>query len=749
VKFRLRPRQPVAGLFLFAAMGIVAAEYCPASPLMPLVLLSILAALLVLRPTSAGTLLFTTGVFFMLHDFRIMDDPGGKLATSFTQKPLPVRATGIVVSEPQKRQASGNFPSTRFRLRLESLENSGSPPGTENAVVMATWFGTPPDYGDRVSITGMASNIASPRNPGQFDYKAYLKRLGIDSEISMRYPNDGEVLGGDHGNPMIAAAISTRQWMQEKLRLGLEDSPEAAGLIQGMTLGRKEEASIDTLALFQRTGTLHLFVVNGLHIGMFTAIAFLIVRLFGAGRRLSVALVVPLIWGYMLLTGLNPGSIRATIMATVLLSGQLVDRKSLMLNNLSAAGLVLLLCNTNELFMPGFKFSMGVVFAIIVLAGRLQAFFLKFGTPDPFLPRSLWSTFQTAAYSCWHHVSQLLGVSTAACLGSLPFTMEYFHLLSPSAVVANLIIVPAAFVVLLLGLLAIVSATLSSTLAATFNSMNWAVAKFILCAVHLIARIPGGHFYVEAPGLRTPPACEINILDLDAGAAIHVRASGSDWLIDCGNPFNYGSILQPYLRSRGVNRLTGFISTHAGASYTGAATLLKNDFALKQNFGLERGANAAARNDLVAVSDQVKIRVLYPPPGLNARASADKALVLQLEYLGIRVLLMPGSGLSAEQWLAGNERDLHSAILVTSPRGTKRTGARDFIEAVRPRVIIRTSPKFPPAAHNGEPSADDGARNGIQLFSQDQTGALHIELNRDGFSIRPFIGNQIFRSNSR
>ena len=341
--------------------------------MIPLVLLLVIAALLAWRPSRAGSMIFAAGVFFLLHDFHVLDDRGAKLAHEFLQRSLQVKVTGVVISEPQVRQSTGPIPSSRFRLRLETI-GAGNQNRPESAVVMATWLGPPPDYGDRVSITGEASNIAPPRNPGQFDYREYLRRLGIDSEIRMHYPNDGEVLENGHGNPLVAFALSVRQWMQEKLRLDLEDSPDAAGIIQGMVLGRKDETSSDIQELFQRTGTLHLFVVNGLHIGMFTAIAFLFIRFFGTGRRLSVVLVVPLIWFYTLLTGLNPGSIRASIMATVLLSGQLVDRKPVTMNNLAAAGLALLLYDTSELFMPGFQFSLGVVFAIILLAGRLQTF---------------------------------------------------------------------------------------------------------------------------------------------------------------------------------------------------------------------------------------------------------------------------------------------------------------------------------------------------------------------------------------
>jgi len=734
----------MVGLFLCAAAGIVAADYFAVDPLVPLILLPAIAGLLCWRRSSMGTHLFVACAFFLLHDFHLLDMPGKKLAREFSDEPLPVVATGVIVSDPEAKRNVRDFPASRFHLHLESIETGGKIL-RENAVVVATWRGEPPEYGDRVSITGEAVNIAPPRNPGQFDYRAYAHRLGIYSEIRMPYPNDGEIMENDLGNPVIAFAIASRKWMQEKLRLDLEDSSEAAGLIQGMVLGQKNETPEEIRELFQRTGTLHLFVVNGLHIGMFSYIAFMFASFLGAGRRLSVVILIPMIFFYALLTGLSAGSVRASIMAAIVLGTQFVDRKPVTLNNLAAAGLGILLWDTNELFMTGFQFSAGVVFAIIVFAARFQRFFMKFGTPDSFLPRSLWSRVQKAVHFCFHHLSQILGVSTAAFIGSLPFTAIYFHMLPLAAVVANLVIVPVAFLILMEGILSILSAVFSNTLAAIFNTVNGMLARIVLWAVHLFAQIPYGHIYVGAPGLHTPPACEITVLHLSAGAAIHIRSSGKDWLIDCGNTVTYQGVVATYLHSRGVNRLDGFIASHGGANYIGASDSVKRDFTPERTDGLP----LAAPNTSLEISDHVKIHVLYPPPGLNSRSADDKALVLMAKCEGRRVLIMPGSSLSAERWLLENVHDLGSDIIIRSQHGADIADDLEFINAVHPKAVVCLAPDFPDTAQIDETWADEVVKHHIPLFRQDQTGAVRIALDRDGFSVRAFVGNQTFLSNSR
>lgn len=760
MKIPRSPRQPLVGLFLFATAGIAASEYSPGKTAVPvaLALFGASAAFAVWRRTTAGVLLCTACAFFLLHRPSREDSAGRALAPVFEGKPL-VKATGIIISEPQIKQNARGGLSSEFRLQLESIEMENSTV-RESAVVQARWAGDSPAYGDRVAITGGAENIAPPRNPGQFDYAGYMHRLGIYTEISMLDATSGEVLDGGHGNPVVALALKTRHWVQQKLQLGLEDSPNVSGLIQSLTLGLKNETPEETRELFQRTGTLHLFVVNGLHVGMFTAIMFLLVRMCGAGRRLSIAIVIPLIFFYALLTGSSTGSIRASIMAAVLLGGLLVDGKPVMLNNLAAAGLVILAWNTNELFMPGFQFSFGVVFTIILMAGWLQRRLEGFGRPDEFLPRSLWNLRQKAAYFCARHTSQMLAVSTAAGIGAVPFSAAYFNLFTPASVIANMVVVPIAFLILAYGILSAIGGAFSGWLSVLYNNVNWVLAHAILWVVQLFAQVPLGHRYVEIPRPGAKPLCEITVLDLGDGGAVHVRSAGRDWLVDCGNASPYETIVKNYLHSRGVNRLDGFVVSHGNSKFIGAAVAVENDFAPAESLdsplddrsparrvfhdwlaGQARARTTLKRGDEFNISPNAKIRVLYPPPDSPARLADDKALVLQLECAGCRVLFMNGAGSIAEQWLVNNETDLRCDILVRSPHAGETF---DLIDAARPKAIICSCSTYVAAGRIDEDWATGVATRGIRLFREDETGAVTVGLDPGKFTLAAFMGGQTF-----
>src|SRR5207244_8109054 len=97
--------------------------------------------------------------------------------------------------------------------------------------------------------------------------------------------------------------------------------------------------------------------------------------------------------------------------------------------------------------------------------------------------------------------------------------------------------------------------------------------------VHLFAQIPGGHYYVEHPRVSEDAKARITVLDVGAGAAVHLRTQGADWLFDCGSERDYERVVRDYLHAAGVNRLDGLLLTHVVSLHIGGvATLLGSLF---------------------------------------------------------------------------------------------------------------------------------------------------------------------------
>jgi len=763
----LRPRQPFIGLAFAALVGIVMADYWEL-PLRFLGAAVVVAAVLVWwRPRTAAGLALTALAFATLHTVRFHHDPARLVAGGLGDHPRVIRATGIVADEPTRPEFWTKDVTCFFPLEIETADLPHAAAGVRMNVA---WNGEPPRYGDRVTLTGTARNVAPSRNPGQFDFTRHLQRNGVWSEIEVRFASDGAIVAHDCGSRVRQFALDARRWIQAQLALDLHDAPEISALIASMVLGLRGDTPDDARELFQRTGTLHLFAVSGLNVAMLAGIVLVLLKSARLDGRATVAVVLSVLAFYAVVTGLTASCVRATIMASLLLLAPVFDRRAIATNSICAAGFLILAGDTNQLFSPGFQLSFALVFAIIFLARRIEHRVLPLASPDPFLPRLLWTRWQTARHATWQLFAATLGVTLAAWIGSLVFTAGYFHLFSAAAIAANLVAVPIAFAVLALGVATLLTAGWWEACAVLLNNANWAMAKLLLAVVAFFARVPGGHVYVELPSWKPEPACELTILDLRDGGAAHVRAGARDWLVDSGSAFAYERTVLPYLRTRGVNHLDGLILTHGDSRHIGGALGVMPDFrphqvvdsAVEDRSGTRRdisrdlaahrfGKSIVTRGDRLHLAPAASVRVMYPPAGLRRALADDKALVLQLTCAGRRVLLMSDSGFATERWLVENEPDLRSDVLVKGHHSRDFSGTPDFLARVQPLAIVCSQLDF--SRDPGEFDAwvtATAAVQGTVIFRQDRTGAVNVAISRDGtLELRAFLGGQTFRSRAR
>ncbi len=769
-RWPLLPRQPFVPLALAAVTAVAVADRWEVAPWVALVIAAAaLVPVLVWRRTVACAG-FVAAVFFALHTVRHHGSEARALAQRFVDGPRVARITGVVASEPEvAAQASSRGPAARFELQLESVALGGAPQPA-SARVLVRWSGAPPAYGDRVALTGTAATLAPPRNPGEFDGAEYLRRKGVYCEVRARFSEDCRVLAHRCGNQVQAFAFRARKWLQERLARDLDDAPQIASLIQSMVLGERGETPQEMKELFQRTGTFHLFAISGLNIAMLAGLAWFLLKPLHVGRRAAVFLIIPILVAYALVTGLSPSCVRATVMGTLVLAAHLFDRPPVVFNSLAASALAILAWDTNQLFSPGFQFSFVLVFTIVAFAGRIQRPVERLGEPDRFLPRLLWSGPLRLRAKAVSLFATALAVSVASWLGSMLFTAGYFHLFSLATVFANLIAVPLAFAVLALGVLAVITSVVAPPVAILFNNANWAFAQALLRTVEVFAAVPGGHIYLESPRLRAAPDCEITVLDAGTGGAIHLRADGRDWLLDCAHGFAYERVVLPYLRGRGVDWLDGFALTHGDAGHVGGGVALLGDFAprivadsaLKDRAPSRRALHAALalrgegkcilqRGDALHVSPAATLRVLFPPPGWQRSLADDKALVLRLEYAGLRVLFMSDSGFATESWLVAHEPDLRADVVVKGQHARDVSGTLDFLLKVQPRAVVCAVAEFGATGTDLDAWTAALQRRGIEVFRQDRTGAVRLEWRRSGgeLRLRSYLGDQTFRSRTR
>src|SRR5437870_3980047 len=138
--------------------------------------------------------------------------------------------------------------------------------------------------------------------------------------------------------------------MQSAICRGLDDSPQVENFLSGIALGLRHQTPEDIEEPFQQTGTLHLFAVAGLHVGIIARLLWVVMQLAQISRRSAAAIIIPLLLFYSAVTGLHVSSVRAAVMSSVLLGAAFFERPVFSLNSLAAAAFFLLCWDSNELF---------------------------------------------------------------------------------------------------------------------------------------------------------------------------------------------------------------------------------------------------------------------------------------------------------------------------------------------------------------------------------------------------------------
>ena len=299
---------------------------------------------------------------------------------------------------------------------------------------------TYPNIGD---ILLVKTTVQRGDTLGNFDYGRYLRLQGIVGS-AWAHRGNWQIIGHSPLKGLRATAERCQRWLYQRYKqMGIHE-PEL-GILSALTLGYREELDKQVQQSFSAAGAMHILAVSGLHTGIVWGIIVWILTLGGyarplyhqRGRRtLLVSTTLIALWGYAFLTGLSPSVMRSALMVTLLSTGGILERNMQGLNYLAAAAVIILLINPLALWSVSFQLSFAAMAAIILVAQRMQQRIVLRGKMK-------------------QYIGSLLIMSIAAQIGTLPLTLHYFGQTSNFFALTNIVVIPAAFVLLLLGIAAL------------------------------------------------------------------------------------------------------------------------------------------------------------------------------------------------------------------------------------------------------------------------------------------------------
>ena len=266
-----------------------------------------------------------------------------------------------------------------------------------------------------------------------FDYQKYLGRKQI--YFQGYAPNSFQV--AEKENLTFSEKIKQKRLEilqnidQAKL------SEKSKEFTKGIILADRTEMDRETVEDFSKSGLVHILAISGSHMAIiFWLILLLLKPIFPANFR-NVPIVISLIfiWLFAIFIDFGSSVIRSCIMITAYYFYVLLQRKPDLLHAMAISGLAILIFDTNQLFDVGFQLSFIAVFGIFWLNEPILKYLPK--------PKNTVQNF----------LVNVVSISIAAQVATLPLVIYYFHQYSLISVIANLVVIPFSEVIIVFALL--------------------------------------------------------------------------------------------------------------------------------------------------------------------------------------------------------------------------------------------------------------------------------------------------------
>jgi len=315
------------------------------------------------------------------------------------------------------------------------------------------------EIGRHLLVSGIISRNKSLLNPNLFDYSRYLENQEIYAQVFSKHTVPGRYEGS------IWAGFAN---FRERVISNLKHSQipkEELNVLNALILGQQQDISPGLLKDYQYAGAVHVLSVSGLHVGFILLFITYLLKPVGNSRKgsfIKLCLILMSLWSFALLAGLAPSIVRSVTMFSFVAIGTHLRRITNIYYTLIVSMLLILLFKPSFLFDVGFQLSYLALFFIIwlqpVLAGIWE--------PKNRIMRYLWD---------------IITVSFAAQIGTMPLSIYYFHQFPGLFFVTNLMILPLLGIIMAVGVI--------TTLTAIFTKVPLFIAKTIGWLIQLLNTI--------------------------------------------------------------------------------------------------------------------------------------------------------------------------------------------------------------------------------------------------------------------
>ncbi len=655
----------------------------------------------------------------------------GNTTAKLIEKPVKVEIKGQICSIPSKQAHS-----LKFDFCLQSIDHKPLSWLSNNKVI--TSVGKYSELAEQTFVAGQVWQfrvkllpIHAKANPNAFDFEqwmvanGYVGKASVKSGVLIEKPF--LLISSRYHRLRQKAYNALINLFADKQQLAADSSAinqfgtSSLGTVLAITLGEKSHLNDEQWHLFRATGTSHLLAISGLHVGIAALWSFWLVSfLWRQSERLCL-------W----LPANKAGQIASLIGALVLLAmsgfGLPAQRATLML-----------------FLFVFFRWQ----FTIINLSRLLAYCLFAIGFMSPFsvLSISFWLSFIAVFIICcvinreYQPVSKFrswLWVNGYLYVALTPITLMFFGLISFSAILANLVLIPFVSFVLtpliyLASLINIASKTVAEVLVPAIDFLVNLMTQFqlmmasveysfwqvsvneevvflmvLLVAVLLIPKqliskmvlLPIGLLILSLWSNKSDESpLKIVVFDIGQGLAVYVQTLQGNLLFDTGwgdGSFNLvQTVILPYFQANQISQLDKLIISHGDLDHAGGVKTLIEAMTIKSVIvGEPLNDNWVSRH-LTKNCHQhnawqwgnVKLTFL-PHIGHWIKQGNNASCVLSIALGNKKILLTGDIEKAAEQSLVSKGLDEHF-IVVAPHHGSKTSSTKAFVESTKPKHVI-------------------------------------------------------------
>lgn len=615
-------------------------------------------------------------------------------------------------------------------------------------------------------VKGIFEKPQGRTNPHAFDYRKYLYEQKVHWILKST-----DVSCQSKKTPTFIKKV--RIFRQQQIySLEKRIDGESKAVLQALVFGYQNGFAPDLHQAYRELGVIHLLVISGSHVSIFTAsLFFLLIRL-GVTRERAFESLMILLPLYAFLTGESPSVIRACVMAFLICFSLRYQMFLKPIDAISIAALIMLLWNPYLLFHVGFQLTFMISLCLILSA--------------------------TYVLSLRTYKAQLLITSLISELASIPILIYHFYEISYISIFVNLfyiplmtlIIFPLAYLVYFIPFLFFLSPLLEIILVICHRFFLWMtqqnaltivfgkpslfwvflmysaiffffvvmekkgevktwIRPFLLCFLLLLFQAVYPYFL---------PIGRVTMIDVGQGESILIELPYRKgvYLIDTGGVVSFGKekwqekkqpfdpgkdIVVPLLKAKGIATVDWLILSHGDSDHIGGTKAIFDELHVKEVWFPFGPLISSTEKEIIELIKQKEISLYRAKKGdikkdnysewhvLNpvekeGLKDNDRSIVLWTELGGMSFLFTGDLEEEMEKEVMKNYPSLQVDVLKAGHHGSKTSTSPAFLDHLKPMYVYISAGRNNRYGHPHEEVIQEIFNRNISVFRTDEQGAV-------------------------